>query len=507
MESGAIRNHKSPNRLSDLTGHTTVLAGCRADDVWLSVRVTIDPSAGHSRTVLRRGSIYTLGVAAPVLANGAVTPFATRLLGVTGYGVVATSLVVIQVGMILCGLGLATAITRHGILETSGVAGSRSLVRRGAGAAVVIGAVAVALSGPLGSVTGLDRPMAFALSAISAAAFSVIVNSQSYLRVLDRAVPFVLLSLGAALGGPLLGLLALAARPSGGATLYLTGVAAGYVLTAVGGLLLSSGPGGHLTGDTRRALRIGAPTIPHQVAIYLASGSLVLLASHLFDTGTAGRLQLAVFVGAAPGVVTSSLNNAWAPVVFRTEPSGRGAVLERTGRDIAALTALIAGGTAMVAPLALRVLAPAAYDPAAMTPAVGLAAVGSVLSVMYLANVHLVFAEGRSQGLALVTPAALALGVVAAAAAARATDDPALLGVGMAVTYACMALGVALLARRVSATRWKESRLAAPTAVGIGLCLLGASLPTDTPWLVARSLACALLGVLAILVLRRAFTR
>ena len=164
-------------------------------------------------------------------------------------------------------------------------------------------------------------------------------------------MPFVLLSLGAALAGPLLGSPRPGgARPGPAPPCTCSGVAAGYVLTAIGGLLLSHGPGGHLPGDTRRALRIGAPTIPHQVAIYLASGSLVLLASHLFDTGTAGRLQLAVFVGAAPGVVTSSLNNAWAPVVFRTEPSGRGAVLERTGRDIAALTALIAGGTALISP-------------------------------------------------------------------------------------------------------------------------------------------------------------
>ena len=45
--------------------------------------------------VLGRGSIYTLGTAAPVLAQLAVTPFVARLVTeTTGYGQVAVALVV-----------------------------------------------------------------------------------------------------------------------------------------------------------------------------------------------------------------------------------------------------------------------------------------------------------------------------------------------------------------------------------------------------------------------------
>ena len=112
----------------------------------------------------------------------------------------------------------------------------------------------------------------------------------------------------------------------------------------------------------------------------------------------------------------------------------------------------------------------------------GLAAVGSVLSVLYLANVHLVFASGRSEGLALVTPVALlAWGGLAHGGPVRRSGLTAVAG-GMAVTYAAMAVGVAVLARRVSPTRWHESRLAAPLAVGVGLCLVGAALPVGGAW-------------------------
>lgn len=463
-------------------------------------------STAASKTVLGRGLLYTAGTAAPVLSNALVTPVVTRLLPADDYGVVATALVVIQVGMIVCGLGLAAAITRHGILEQSGVEGARSLVHRGAVAAALMAAVGAVLAPALGGLLGIEETAALLLALASAAGFSVVVNVQSYLRVLDRPLPFVLLSLGAALGGPVLGLLVLLVGDTPSAARYLGGVAAGFLLTAVAGLALTLRGSRHVPGDTRRALRVGLPTIPHQVAIYLASGALVLLAGQLYGTVEAGRLQLAVLIGSAPGVLTSSLNNAWAPVVYRTDAAHRGVVLERTGRDIAALAALAAGFVALMAPTLLRVVAPPSYDPAAMTPAVGLVAVGSVMSVLYLANVHLVFASGRSAGLALVTPAALVVGVAVAWVSGAVVSSSAI-GVGMAVTYTAMAAGVAVLARRVSPTRWHESRLAAPLAIGVALCLVGAALPASGPWLVVRWVGSAALAVLSLLALRRVLTR
>jgi O-antigen/teichoic acid export membrane protein len=467
----------------------------------------VPPGTGSSasRTVLGRGLLYTAGTAAPVLSNAVITPFVTRLVGPAQYGIVATSLVVIQVGMIVAGLGLAAAITRHGILEGSGVAGARSLVHRGAAAAVLVALSASLAVVPIGRLVGVDDYRALVMAFLAAAGFSVVVNVQSYLRVLDRPLPFVLLSLGAALGGPALGLLVLLAGDPTAAG-YLAGLAAGFVLTAVVGLGMTLSRSRHESGDTRRALRIGLPTIPHQVAIYLASGALVLVASHLYGSADAGRLQLAVLIGSAPGVLTSSLNNAWAPVVYRADPLHRGVVLERTGRDIAALTALAAGFVALTGPTLLRIAAPPEYDPTPMTPAVGLVAIGSLLSVFYLSNVHLVFASGRSAGLALVTPAALLVGVAAAWVAGTLVSLAAI-SIGMTVTYAAMATGVARLARRVDPTRWQESRLAAPIAIGTGLCLVGAALPTTEPWLVLRWVAAAGLAGLSLLVLRRVLTR
>ena len=466
-------------------------------------------SGGHGRSaskaVLGRGLLYTVGTAAPVLSNAVITPFVTRLLGPQDYGVVATALVVIQVGMIVAGLGLGAAITRHGILEESGVEGARSLVHRGALASLLVAGLACLAVQPIGRIVGIDDVTALLLAFVAAAGFSVVVNVQAYLRVLDRPLPFVLLSLGAALGGPALGL-ALLLRGDGTSAEYLGGLAAGYVLTALAGLALTVQRSRHVRGDTRRALRVGLPTIPHQVALYLAGGSLVLVAGHLYGTADAGRLQLAVLIGSAPGVVTASLNNAWAPIVYRTDPAHRSEVLEHTSRDIAALAALAAGFVAVTAPALLRIVAPSTYDPTQLTPAVGIVAIGTVLSVLYLANVHLVFASGRSTGLALVTPTALLIGVGAAWAAGVAISLTAI-SVGMTVTYGAMAAGVAVLARRVSPTRWRESRLLAPTVAGTALCVLGAAMPAAGPWLVVRWVLAATLAALSLVVLGRVMTR
>lgn len=444
--------------------------------------VASSAGAAASRTVLGRGLLYTGGTAAPILSNAVVTPFVTRALDPAPYGVVATSLVLIQVGMIAAGVGLAAAITRHGILEDSGVGGARSLVLRGTLLSAALAALA-ALAAPAWAprLLGISDVATVSMALAAAGAFAVVVNVQSYLRVLDRPGAFGLLSITGALGGPVAGVV-LVHTASASAAAYVGGLMAGYVVAAALGLALvvRGGPAVRQPGDTRRALRIGLPTVPHQVALYLAGGILVLVAGWVFDHVQAGRLQLAVLVGSAAGVLTSSLNNAWAPVVYRTAPELRAAVLERTGRDIALLTSLAAGFVAISAPFLLAIVAPPSFELDVLAPATGLVAAGTVLSVPYLCNVHLVFASGRSGWLAAITPASLALGTLAAWVAAGAFGVAAT-GVGMTVTYAALTLATHVLALRVSQTRWRWQVLLAPLLLGGVLCGAGGALPS-TGW-------------------------
>ena len=129
--------------------------------------------ATASKGVLGRGSIYTLGTAAPILANAAVVPVVTRLLG-REYGIVAIALVVLQVAMMAGSFGMPSVITRQGILAGSGVAGARTLLIRGS--VMTVGLVAaVILTAPLWDPLVQASLRSAVLLALAASAFFVVV--------------------------------------------------------------------------------------------------------------------------------------------------------------------------------------------------------------------------------------------------------------------------------------------------------------------------------------------
>ena len=457
--------------------------------------------AAASKGVLGRGSIYTLGTAAPILANAAVVPLVTRLLGKPAYGVVAIAIVVIQVAMMAGSFGMPSVITRQGILAGSGVAGARALLVRGSlmtGGLIAVVILAAPLWDPL-----VHRSLRSSLLlALAASAFFVVVeNSQALLRVLDRPGAFVSLSLTATLGGPLLGLALLALHRS--PERYLSGLTAGYAAAAAVGLILclrGGRPAGD-RGDTRAALRMGLPVIPHLVALFLANGAIVFLAGQLYDVATAGRVQLALLVGSSPAVITSALNNSWAPIVYRAPEHERGAVLAHTARDVATLAALVSGGVALLSPWLMRFVAGASFAPLELVPAVAIVAMGTVLSVAYLANVHLIFAAGASLWLSVITPLSLLVGLAFAYLAGR--QDLVLLAVGFPATYATLVVGTAWLRRRVRAVSWNETTLLPAVGVGLSLCALGAVLPASGSAAPVRVAVAALAGLGTLRLARR----
>jgi hypothetical protein len=125
----------------------------------------------------------------------------------------------------------------------------------------------------------------------------------------------------------------------------------------------------------------------------------------------------------------------------------------------------------------LRFAAGKGFAPLELVPAVAIVTFGCVLSVAYLANVHLIFAAGRSLWLSVVTPLSLLIGLACALLVGR--QDPILLAVGFPATYAALAVGTALLRRYVHAVSWNETALLIPTGLGLILCTLGGVLPTS----------------------------
>ena len=469
--------------------------------------------ADASRAVLGRGSIYTLGTAAPILAQVAVTPAVTRILGpVEGWGQVAGALVVSQVVMMLVGLGIPSVITRQALLAGSGMPGARHLMRVGAGISLALGTVLIALEPWWGSVIQAGIGSTLRLAVAIGSLLAIVEAGLAILRAQDRPVAFVGLAATASLGGPVIGLaMLLGDRVLATPATYLFGVVAGYLVAVVVALVLTFGPSASRPGDLREALRLGLPVLPHVMALFLTTGALVLLAGRVFGEEHAGRMQIALLVGASAGVVISALNNSWAPTVYALAGHRRGAAVERTARDVALLAALLCGGVGLLSPWLLALFADDRFEVMALVPAVCVIGVGSMLSVAYLANVHLVFAAGRNAGLAVVTPISLLLGVGSAVALTpRSPVAPDGVGVdalglvsvavGFPITYAALACGVAVLRRRVGAPQWREGRLVGPFLVGAAALGLGAVLPTSglpslTRWVIAAGLGVGVVGL------------
>jgi O-antigen/teichoic acid export membrane protein len=433
-----------------------------------------------------------------------VVPVVTRLLGVTEYGVVAIAIVVIQIATMTGSLGMPSVITRQGILAKSGVPGARALLVRGS--LMTVGLVAVViLTAPLWDPLVRPSLRTAVLLGLAASAFFVVVeNAQALLRVLDRPGAFVSLSLAATLGGPLLGLALLAgSAPVRSSAAYLVGLTVGYAVAAAAGLALClrGGRPKRDRGDTRAALRMGLPVIPHLVALFLATGALVVMASRLSGVPASGRLQLALLVGSSPAVITSALNNSWAPIIYRAADQERAAVLAHTARDITTLAALISGGVALLSPWLMRFVAAPSFTPLELVPAVAITTFGCVLSVAYLANVHLVFAAGRSLWLSVVTPLSLMVGLSCAYLVGR--QNLILLAVGFPATYAALALGTAMLRRYLHAGSWSETALLLPAGLGLVLCTLGGVLPTAGPGVLVRVALAALAGLGTLRLARR----
>ena len=463
------------------------------------------PANEATRGVLGRGSLYTVATAAPALAALAVLPLVTRLLSAVEYGVVAVVLVVVQVGLILLGLGLGAAVTRTAVIEAHGAERAAALVLQGAACGVVLGAV-LAATGPLWGrpVLGVPWSAAQAWAVAAAAAGSVVILVQSWLRGADRVGAYVGLGLVANLGGPLVGLV-LVAAVAPRADLYAVGLAAGQAAAALAGLaLLVRAPRGRRAGVLRDGLRVGLPTLPHQVSLYLAVGGLVLLATHLLGTAAGGRANIVLTIGVGGAVLVSAMNNAWAPAVYRAAPEERPAVLDDTTGRIGLLAACVGGGIALAGPWLLRFLAPAAYGPDDLVGPLAVVSAATVVSVLYLASGHLVFASGRTSGLALTTPLSVAAGL---AVGGLLTPVAGLTGLasGYLAVYLLLALATTGLQRRVSSSPWWPPAMPAALAVAAGATAAGALLPTEGPASLVRVLGVLVVGAVAVGVVVRVF--
>lgn len=382
------------------------------------------PAAG--RKLLGQGSVYAIATVAPILVTLGITPVLTRLLGPFEYGLVGVSITLYQLGAVLLGLGFPAAITRHAIVEKSGLSGARGIAAASAVLAVLLAAALLGAS-PLWSPLMMppEHSNLVVWPMISAVGLSALTASQSMFRASENVRAFTVFAALAAAVPPGLGLVSVWLAGAVAAN-YLPLVAAGHLV--VGALSMVWACRGSRLRITRRevaaALRVGLPTVPHQVASSLLLVVLVAVTVASSGIATAGGLQLAIMLGSTPIVLLGAVNNAWAPMVYRSPSGRRTALLGSTFRTVSVLVLVLLTGFAVVGPPVIHLVGgPVADQPGVVQSAMVVAAATAAMSG-YLVNIHLVFLSGRTGLLAVTTPLAAAVALTIAAVIAGQASSP-----------------------------------------------------------------------------------
>jgi O-antigen/teichoic acid export membrane protein len=402
-----------------------------------------------------------IGVAVQGVATILVLPFVTRLLGPIEYGPVALGLSIIQIGAVLAVAGLPFAITRAYYDPGDGPLRARAMMGLVMSIGLAVMAVALLLLPLIGAV--------LSLSVAAVGAVSLVVAGQSLLRAQGRPLVFISIALGSTVGAHAVGLgTALLVQRTSSA--YLGGYLAGATLAAAAAMLITPPVfPWRVSGAMAEGVRIALPVVPHTAAILVLNNADPLILGQLLGATEAGRYQVAMMLGMAPIAVLSGINNAWMPAVMSASDEERWSFLARTVRPILAVAAVSSLGLALLAPLAVRILAPPSFGHDTLTELAQVVALCVVPQVIYLAAVAVLFNQKRTMPLAISTPVAAAAFVLLATVL---VGNLGILGMSLAKLGGFVVLaGVTLVAtRRVARVPWQWARwmpIAGVTGLGV----------------------------------------
>jgi O-antigen/teichoic acid export membrane protein len=462
------------------------------------------PTAGSPGSSLGgHAVIYLVGTALQGLGVLLVLPFATRVLGATEFGRVATGLVVVQMVGTIAAAGLPQVILREHHRGERGPHVARALAGTMVLLALGLGLVGLALALVLSAAGHADLGQWVPL-VVAAVALTTVVAGQTLMRARLQPWGFLVLAVLATVVAQLAGLLAARSEPT--AERYLTAYAGVVLVTALVALALARPLPPTVERERVRAgVRLAAPLLPQAAAMLgLLSGD-VLLARVLVGEAGAGSYQVALQLGNMPFVLAVALFNAWGPLVLSHPLERRWAWTARTGTALTAVVAAGAAGVALLGPWLVAVMADPGFDHVAMVGALGVICTVSISYMLYQGSSLPVLDAERTGRLAWSALAALAVVVLVAwwlAPRPGATGGIVGIAVAKALGYVVLMALATAFARTHSALRWPR-RAALVALGGAALALVGAVLPLTGAGAWLRLVLAVLVGAGALAVAPR----
>lgn len=404
-----------------------------------------------SRNFYLKGASYAFSSLTPIFSGFVITPISTRLLGTIEYGLLAVSLVVVSLSLVLLTFGLPAAITRldhhaeEQILQISGAANFQ-----------LIAALFVGFLGLLFQVTQpsfFNFPFGLAIYIGAIGSCISIIQAQSVGR--NNSLYYAFFAIGTGVVAPIFGILALVAFGNT-AFNYLVGLGVAYSVILCSEKLLSlfNSQKNFSFYKIRKSLSVGLPTLPHQLSVG-ATVSFAVLASQI-SLGAVGAAETQINLLVASGllIVISALTYTWVPTLKSMNKSEQGLFLSETAMRLMQVAAFSALFITSVSNWVLMFLAPeSSFDIQTMSFVVGLLSPIPVISVIFLANVQLLFLEGRTNSLIWIGPLAVAIGFFASLYLSKGLGIIGI-GAGFLITYILLGFLTAVVVKTTVSVSW-----------------------------------------------------
>ena len=434
-----------------------------------------------------RDSIYA-GLWVLQLAMAAVfTPVTTRLLGPARFGLVVSSVAVMQVLTAAGSVPVQTAIQRR-YAASGGTRDARRLMVFASIVSFVIFAVAD-LSGPLWApAVGLGPyPLAVRYAVLWACLTSITFAGLGLLRCRDQLIPFAAVAfLQSVVAEGLSMLLVLLVARTAAAWIL------GELLAQVAALCvaLAFAPPLPLRWRDRRivasALRYAVPLVPASLSVFVLNSSDRLVVQHYLGPTAVARYAVAYNIGASLIILLNVLNMVWMPRVFAlSDPQVREGLIAQSRDALFALLIPMLIGLQFGAPLLLRVWAPPRYRPDSLPLVVAFVGASSIAFAAATSQVRVLLANGRTRSVASATilAAFTNLGLNIVLVPLMGINGSALATL-LGFTSQYLLLGRSSRDARLRSTH-RGLRLGLAAAVGLGFAAVW--IPVSGPFLVFRA--------------------
>lgn len=323
-----------------------------------------DRGADGSR-LFGRSLLYVAVWSLQLIAGSVVSPVLAYKLGPSEFGALASAIAIYQVFTVFALLGIDQAVMLQRS-EDSEDRAARGLISVGIVIAFAMSLV-LALTAPLwrdalGFTTHAGLVYAVLLWTAPAAAVQVML---ALLVTEDRFKTFAIIGGVAAVGGQIVGIALLFFVHDDATTYAWGGIASQFMAMMIGIAVTRPRIAGLVNWRiAATAIRLGIPLVFNGLSYFVLNAGDRVIIQAVLGTVQVGRYQIAYVVGSVVLILLGFVSSAWTPrFAQQRDERARWALAEQSRNELYRLLVPSILGITLGAPLMLRLVAPASFQP------------------------------------------------------------------------------------------------------------------------------------------------